>query len=290
MPTGAGSATGGSIGRRRHIHPTFIVIQLTGQRILIIGGTSGLGLSAARAFLAAGARVLVTGRTAATAGAALDQLRPVAATHDTGVESLLGDAADPASAEAAVARAVELWDGLDGLYHVAGGSGRRFGDGPLDQLTDDGWRQTIDLNLTSVAWSNRAALGQFLRQGRGGVILNMTSVLGWSPAPGHFSTHAYAAAKAGIIGLTRAIAARYATDNIRANAIAPALVETPMAGRALGDDDVLDFVRRKQPLDGGRPGVPADCDGAALYLMSEAARFTTGQVLAVDGGWSLTSP
>jgi len=265
------------------------VIQLTNQRILIIGGTSGLGLSAAEAFLKAGARVLITGRSTTTADTAMALLRPVAERHQTVVEAMSGDATDPASATAAVARACDLWQGLDGLYHVAGGSGRRFGDGPLHQVTDDGWRQTIDLNLSSVAWSNRAALDQFLRQGKGGVILNMASVLGWSPAPQHFSTHAYTAAKAGIIGLTRAIAAGYATHNIRANVIAPALVETPMAGRALGDDQVLDFVRRKQPLDGGRPAVPADCDGAALYLMSDAARFTTGQVLAVDGGWTVTS-
>lgn len=266
------------------------MIQLTHKRIVVIGGTSGLGLSAARTFLKAGARVLVTGRTPATADAALDQLRPLAGDHGAAVEALLGDAAEPGSADAAVARAVELWQGLDGLYHVAGGSGRRFGDGPLHEVTDDGWRRTIDLNLSSIAWSNRAALGQFLRQGGGGVILNMGSVLGWSPAPQHFATHAYAAAKAGIIGLTRAIASGYAGHNIRANVIAPALVETPMAGRALGDDQILDFVRRKQPLDGGRAGLPEDCDGAALYLMSDAARFTTGQVLAVDGGWTVTNP
>ncbi|MBE7538543.1 MAG: SDR family oxidoreductase [Opitutaceae bacterium] len=72
------------------------------------------------------------------------------------------------------------------------------------------------------------------------------------------------------------------------SAIAPALVETPMAKRAAGDDRILGFIRTKQPLDGGRIGRPDDCDGAAVFLLSDAARFVTGQVLAVDGGWCLS--
>jgi NAD(P)-dependent dehydrogenase (short-subunit alcohol dehydrogenase family) len=122
----------------------------------------------------------------------------------------------------------------------------------------------------------------------GGTILNMGSVLGYSPSPHFFSTHAYAAAKAAIIGFTKSIAAYYAKNNIRINVIAPALVETPMAQRAAKDETILSFIKTKQPLDGGRIGAPEDLDGLATYFMSDLSKFTTGQVVAVDGGWDVS--
>jgi NAD(P)-dependent dehydrogenase (short-subunit alcohol dehydrogenase family) len=120
------------------------------------------------------------------------------------------------------------------------------------------------------------------------VILNMGSVLGWSPSPEFFATHVYAAAKSAIVGFTKSIAAYYAPRGIRCNVLAPALVETPMAKRAAGDERIQEFIATKQPLDGGRIGRPQDCDGAAVFLLSDAAQFVTGQVLAVDGGWTVS--
>lgn len=254
---------------------------LAGKRIALIGGTAGLGLSAAKAFLAAGARVVAVGLKPENVASAQREL------GDTAF-ALQGDATQPETAVAAVARAVSAWGGLDGLYHVAGGSGRRWGDGPLHELTDEGWDATLKLNLTSMFYSNRAAIRQFLAQGRGGSVLNMGSVLGYSPSPGFFATHAYASAKAGIIGLTKTCAAHYASHSIRLNVLAPALVETPMAQRAANDAAILSFIKTKQPLDGGRIGQASDLDAAAVYFLSDAAKFTTGQVLAVDGGWSVS--
>src|SRR6185295_6470680 len=145
-----------------------------------------------------------------------------------------------------------------------------------------------NLNLTSLFHSNRAALRQFLRQKTGGSILNISSVLGFSPSPHYFSTHAYAATKAAVIGLTQSAAAYYAGRNIRLNVLAPALVATPMSERAQADADLLDFIATKQPLGGGRIGQPADLDAAAVYFLSDDSKFVTGQVLAVDGGWSVS--
>jgi len=184
--------------------------------------------------------------------------------------------------------AAREFGGFHGLYHVAGGSGRKMGDGPLHEITDEGWRATIDLNLTSLVYCNRAAARQFLAQGRGGSILNMSSVLGWSPSPRHFATHAYAAAKSAIVGFTKSIAAYYADKCIRCNVLAPGLIETPMSERAAQDDAIQRFIKTKQPLDGGRIGQSSDLDAAAVYFMSDASRFTTGQVLAVDGGWCVS--
>jgi NAD(P)-dependent dehydrogenase (short-subunit alcohol dehydrogenase family) len=202
--------------------------------------------------------------------------------------ALAGDAGEESTAGHAIQTCMETFGAFHGLYHVAGGSGRKYGDGPLHELTREGWNKTLDLNLTSLMLSNRAAVNAFLKQQSGGVILNMGSVLGYSPSPKYFSTHAYAAAKAAIIGFSKSIAAYYAKDNIRVNVVAPALVETPMAQRAVNDESIQSFIKTKQLLDGGRIGIPSDLDGAAVYFMSDQSRFTTGQVLGVDGGWEVS--
>lgn len=254
---------------------------VSGLVVVIAGGTTGLGLSAAQRLVEQGAHVAVFGRSQENVDQALALLGDQAI-------GFAADAMDSASAEKVIALAVEKFCRIDALYHVAGGSGRRMGDGPLHEMTDDGWRYTCDLNLSSVIYSNRAAVQQFLKQGSGGCILNMSSVLGWSPEPTYFASHAYAATKAGIIGFSKASASYYAKDNIRINVLAPALVETPMSQRAVGNDEIMQFIKHKQPLDGGRVGVPADVDGAALFLLSRQAKFITGQVLAVDGGWTVS--
>jgi NAD(P)-dependent dehydrogenase (short-subunit alcohol dehydrogenase family) len=255
---------------------------LENKTIVIIGGTTGLGLSAAKAFVSQGARVVAVGRNPDSCAEAQKQLGSRVAVV------IQGDASQPETAGKAIQRAITEFGCFDGLYHVAGGSGRRYGDGPLHELTLEGWNKTFELNLTSLMLSNQAAVRQFLKQKTGGTILNVGSVLGYSPSPKYFTTHAYAATKSAIIGFTKSIASYYAKDNIRVNMLAPALVETPMSQRASQDDVILNFVKTKQPLDGGRNGQPTDLDGAAVYFMSDYSTFTTGQVLAVDGGWGVT--
>ena len=254
---------------------------LSGKTVAIVGGTTGLGLSAAKTLVANGADVAICGRTKESLERALDELGDAAV-------GICGDATDSATSEALIALAVEQFGSLSGLYHVAGGSGRSHGDGELHEMTDEGWEFTLDLNLTSLAYSNRAAIRHFLRQGSGGAILNMGSVLGFSPSPKYFSSHAYAAAKSAVIGFSRSVASRYATDDIRVNVIAPALVETPMSERAQRNSEIIDFVALKQPLEGGRIGRPEDLDEAVVFLLGDGSRYLTGQVIAVDGGWSVS--
>jgi NAD(P)-dependent dehydrogenase (short-subunit alcohol dehydrogenase family) len=254
---------------------------LQGRSIVIVGGTTGLGLSAARACVKAGASVVLVGRNQLSAAAALEELGKEAITH-------VGDAVDPSTAVEAIAASISVFGRFDALYHVAGGSGRRAGDGPLHEITDEGWVATLDLNLKSLFLSNRAAVRQFLASGDGGSILNMSSVLGEFPSPRYFATHAYAAAKSAVLGFTRSSAAYYASNGIRFNVICPALVETPMSQRAMEDEEILRFIETKQPLELGRPGLATDLDAAVLYFLSDASRYVTGQVLAVDGGWSVS--
>ena len=256
--------------------------RLNGKRCLIVGGTSGIGRAAAERFLAEGARLVVAGNTAGEGQAAAADL----ARHGE-VTFACADATEAEEVDALFRTALERLGGLDVLYHLAGGSGRKFGDGSLHECSDDGWSATLSLNLTCTFLTNRAALRCFLAAGQGGAILNVASVLALAPSPQHFDACAYTAAKGGVIALSRLAAARYAADGIRVNVLAPGLIDTPMTARAAGDDVIRAYLRTKQPRAGG-PGRPDDCAGAAVFLCSDEARFVTGAVLTVDGGWCVS--
>jgi NAD(P)-dependent dehydrogenase (short-subunit alcohol dehydrogenase family) len=247
--------------------------RLANKRCLIVGGTSGIGLVAARRFVEEGTRLVVAGLASPPA---ID-----------GLTFLPCDAASEAQVETLFTETTKRLGGLDVLYHVAGSSGRRHGDGALHECTDVGWHATMDANLKSVFLTNRAAVRQFLNQKAGGVILNMSSVLALDPSPRYFDTVAYAASKGGIITMSRQIAARYAADKIRVNVLAPGLIDTTMAERAVNDPTIRAFLEVKQPLGPG-PGKPEDCADAAVFLCSDEARLITGIVLPIDGGWAVT--
>src|SRR5262249_16647767 len=232
-------------------------------------------------FLEEGARFLVAGHAADQFGAAAAVLQ-----GNGNVHFFACDVTQAAQVEALFQESVDFLGGLDILLHTAGGSGRAFGDGPVHQCTDSGWADTLQLNLPSVFLTNRQAIRWFLGQRQPGVILNTASVLALAPAPKHFDTAAYTAAKGAIISMSRLAAARYAADRIRVNVLAPGLIDTPMSQRAMQDAAIQTFLHDKQPLFDG-PGSPADCAAAAVYLCSDEARGLTGVVLPVDGGWSV---
>jgi NAD(P)-dependent dehydrogenase (short-subunit alcohol dehydrogenase family) len=248
---------------------------------IIMGGTTGMGLSAAMELKANGANILVVGRNENSCRSARQQL---------GKDALVlsGDATKAKTMEKAIKMAHNTFGKITGLFHVAGGSGRRWGDGPLHTISLEGWNKTMELNLTSMMLSNQAMVNYFLEHKATGVILNMGSVLAYSPSPKYFVTHAYAAAKSAIVGFSKSIAAYYAENNIRVNVIAPGLFSTPMAQRAVEDEKILRFIKTKQPLDDGRPGESEDINNAVLMFLHPHSKFITGQVLAVDGGWTLS--
>lgn len=256
--------------------------RLLDKRCLIVGGTTGIGLATARRFLDEGARVVIAGRSPEKGQAALEELSAHGEAH-----FFACDAADESAVAELFDHAAAALGEIDVLYHVAGMSGRRYGDGPLHECTTAGWDTTLSANLKSVFLTNRAAVSRWMAAQRGGVILNMSSVLGFSPSPKFFDTYAYAAAKGGVIAMSRQAASRYAVHGIRINVIAPSLIETPMSTRAVENEQIMAFMRTKQPLVQG-VGVPEDCAAAAVYLCGDESRFITGVVLNVDGGWSIS--
>lgn len=205
-------------------------------------------------------------------------------------EYLVGDLTNPAFAPALVTACAQTFGRLDALFNVAGISGRRFGDGPVDLCTEEGWQKTLDNNLTTqyrmCREATRVMLQQELLDGSRGVILNMSSILALHPEPHHFNTAAYAAAKGATVSMCRTMAASYLREKIRVNAIAPAVVRTAMSARASEDETVLEFLRRKQPLAEGVIPV-GDVANVCAFLLDPQSRAITGQCIEVDAGWSL---
>jgi NAD(P)-dependent dehydrogenase (short-subunit alcohol dehydrogenase family) len=259
-------------------------------RVCLVAGSTGIAEAAARRFAAEGAHLLITSRTAAHCDGLAESIRAAGGSALSREADLTDEVQVAAVAEACVA----AFGRVDGVFAVAGGSGRRFGDGPIHALTADGWRRTFELNVMTQALVSREAVRRMLAQprdprtGSRGSILLMGSVLAFDPVPELFATHAYAAAKGAIASLMTTMAATYASEGIRVNAVAPGLVATPMAARAAADPDTVAFARRKQPLADGLLE-PEDVAEAAVYFLSDESSRVTGQLLKVDGGWSVVS-
>lgn len=256
-------------------------------RTILITGASGIAAATARLAAQGGAKLFIASIDEGECRELAARLEEEGAT----IAWRAGDLTLEAEAIAAVARCHELFGRIDALFNVVGISGRRYGDGPIHQCTLDGWRRTMATNVETAFLTSREVVRIMLGQepddnGGRGAILNMASVLAISPEPGHFETHAYAASKGAIIGLTMAMAASYARSGIRVNAIAPGLTRTPMSVRAQSNPEILALMKMKQPLRGDLLEAD-DVARAALFLLGDDARSITGELLAVDGGWKV---
>jgi len=241
---------------------------LADMAVIVTGGGSGIGEAACRAFAAAGARVVSAGRS-------LHKVQRVAAEIKADCGDALAlevDVSREDEVQDMVATTVEQYGRLDVLFNNAGISP----EGRVTGLDAAAWDMCLDVNLKSVFLGAKHAIPHM--RDRGGVILNTAGTFGLRPAR---NKAAYAAAKAGVINLTRAIALDYARENVRCNAICPGFVATPLtAGLDEAQRDA--FLARNQPL----PGViqPEDVAQMAVWLASGAARMITGQVFVIDGG------
>lgn len=248
---------------------------------MLVTGSSGIAAATARAVVAAGSNAFVVGVDDE------EVRRLVASLNECGTaRGCQADLTDESATERAFEECRQTLGSPEGAVAVVGGSGRRFGDGPVDEIPLEGWTRTLDLNVTPMFLTLREATRTM--KGSGGSIVVVSSVLAYRPSP-FFVTHAYAAAKAASLGLVRSAAAHYGPAGIRINAIAPGLVDTPMSARASVDDDSVAYARAKQPLSHGFLPAASIAD-AALFLLGSGAAHISGQVLAVDGGWDITEP
>ncbi len=258
--------------------------RLAGKRALITGAGSGIGRGAAVRFGAEGASVVCADRDLPGAETTVALIEKEGGT----ALACRADVSVEADAERMVAETVAAFGGLDVLYANAGIPG--VGTGADTSLAD--WERVIGVNLTGVFLSDKHALRQMLAQGTGGSLVNQASVGGLVGVAG---IAPYAAAKAGVIGLTRQLAVEYGPSSIRVNAICPGTVPTPLVlstyaerggyGTGTGEtpEEALELQRaRRFPL--GRLGTEDDVAWAAVYLASDESTWVTGQVWAVDGG------
>jgi NAD(P)-dependent dehydrogenase (short-subunit alcohol dehydrogenase family) len=258
------------------------------SKTYLITGSTGIAAATARLVVAAGGRVFFTGLTGEAAQSLAEELR--GAGGECGFH--VADLTEPRAAAEAVKSCVEMFGRVDALFNVAGISGRRFGDGPVHECTDEGWDATMAANVKTMFLMSREAVRQMLAQplsanGQRGAVLNMASVLAFAPEREHFATHAYAASKGAVVALTKAMAAYYAPHKIRVNALAPGLVRTPMSARAQQNPAILELMKTRQPL--AEDLIEAeDVARAALFLLGDEARFVTGEVLTVDAGWNVS--
>ena len=248
-------------------------IDFQGKVVLVTGGTSGIGRDAAVLFAKAGAKVVVAGRRE-TEGA-----ESVALVRAAGGEALFvkTDVGKASEVQALVEKTVGRFGRVDVAFNNAGIEGHWV---PITQQTEDEFDSVININLKGVWLCLKYEIEQILKQGGGGVIVNMSSVAGLIGSAG---AAAYVASKHGVIGLTKTAALENALNGIRINAVCPAVIETAMAERAFADPAINKAVLAHHPM--GRFGKPMEIAEAVLWMCSEGSSFMTGQTLVLDGGF-----
>jgi meso-butanediol dehydrogenase / (S,S)-butanediol dehydrogenase / diacetyl reductase len=251
--------------------------RLEGARVLVTGAGRGIGLATCRRLAAEGCAIAGLDIDGAVLAAEMLEL---AATGVT-VVSAEANVADWDAVALAVATLAEQLGGLDGVVNVAGG-GTYTGD--VAQTAHADWNDVLATNLTGAFNVNRAAI-PVLRASGGGSIVNVSSqygIVGCMGSPG------YCAAKAGVIGLTQAMALDHATENIRVNAVAPGPIRTRLLAAGISDTGLgqpeHDRTRGRLPM--GRPGEAEEVAASIAYLLSSDASYVTGTVLSIDGGWT----
>jgi 3-oxoacyl-[acyl-carrier protein] reductase len=249
------------------------VTSLTGKHIVVTGGGSGIGRAIALGAVAAGAEVAVAGRRPD----ALSETRELAGDRAGSVVPIVADVTDPAAITGLAEECHRRWGRIDGLVNSAGIAQI----GHAEQLGDEDFEHVLAVNVTG---SFRAArdVGRWMLADGGGSILNIGSLTSVGGFPGRA---AYAVSKHAVIGLTKALAAEWGSRGVRVNALIPGFVRTPMTDAAVRRG-LLDLaaLTARTPL--GRRAEPEEMVGPALFLLSDAAQFVTGECLVADGGWT----
>ncbi len=248
-------------------------MRLRNKVAIVTGGGTGIGEAIATVFAREGATVAITGRRKAELERVVKNIQQ----HGGQALAIQGSVTTEPDVRNAVDVTVRTFGRLDVLVNNAG---NLFHAGPLHNTSDDIWDETFDIFMKGTFRFIRAAIPQMLKQGEGS-ILNMSTIAGMKAISG-FPAHAYQAAKAGVNMLTKTVALEYAKQGIRCNAICPAGVLTPPVQAMLNDPNMKAFFEGMHPM--GRLGQPEEIAEAAIYFASDESRWTTGSILAVDGG------
>lgn len=245
------------------------MFELTGKTALVTGSSRGLGLVIARGLGQAGARVVLNGRNEAALGQAVESLRANA----IDAAGYCFDVTDGAAVEAAVSK-IESNGPIDILVNNAGVQRRAA----LVEMTEEAWREVIDINLTGCFLVGRAVAGHMIGRGAGKIIM-MCSIM---TEIGRASIANYAAAKGGLRMLIRSMTVEWAKHNIQVNGIGPGYFVTDLTQALHEDPEFNAWICNRTPA--GRWGSPDELVGAAVFLASDASSFVNGQILYVDGG------
>lgn len=246
--------------------------RLDGRVAVVTGASGGLGERFARVLHAAGAHVVVTARRADRLDALVADLGDRATAHPC-------DLTDGTQRTALITETAAALGRLDVLVNNAGATKVV----PALDETDDDFAEIVGVDLLAPFSLCREAARVMIGQDGGGSIVNVASILG-VVGTGQVPQSGYAAAKGGLINLTRELAAQWARQGVRVNALAPGWFRSEMTADMFEDERSMDWVGRKAPM--GRGGEPHELDGALLFLAGDASTYVTGQILAVDGGWT----
>lgn len=249
-----------------------LTFDFTGKSVILTGGASGIGFATAQLFAKAGADIVIADINEAGLNEAAEKLK----SHGGKVIAIACNAADPDSCTSLITKSVEALGKLDILCNIAG----ILSNGQTDSFSDEKWQQMLAVNLNAPFFLSKRAIPHLLETG--GCIVNVASVAGLIGVP---YGAAYSASKAGVIGLTKAMAAEYSRRGVRINAICPGHVLTPMTagGADFGPGTDMDLMTRLFPLT-GKGSDPSEMASAIAYLASDAATNATGTILTVDGG------
>lgn len=241
---------------------------------VVTGASSGLGRQFALALAREGAKVAILARRADR----LEQVKAEVEALGCACLAVTCDVADSSSIKEAVGAVVQHYGRIDILVNNAG-----IGiTAPAESQTNSDWEAMLRTNLSGVYYMTREVGSVMIRQNYGKII-NIASIHGLISRSGG-TLSAYCATKGGVVTLTRALANEWAKHNITVNAIAPAYFESEMTEKVFSSDAFREMVKARCPM--GRPGREGELDGALVYFASDASAYTTGQLLAVDGGWT----
>lgn len=249
------------------------LFDLSGRVALVTGASRGLGRAMAMGLAKAGASLALCARGAEELASA----RAEAEAHGVRAETFRMDVTSRQSVREAVAAAIERMGRIDVLLNDAGINIRK----PALEYTEDEWDRVIDTNLKGYFLVSQA-VGEHMVARGGGKIINVASILS---TVGMRNQLPYASSKGGVAQLTRVLAVEWAPHHVNVNAIAPAFFETPLTARLLADPEVARGIIERTPM--GRWGQPEELEGAAVFLAARASDYVTGQILHVDGGWTI---